>query len=215
MGRTKNKATEFKGKVFPFSKDPDFCKLESEDQMFIFNIYNRAHTGDTKSDCYKKAYNRPDLSRAYGHMYAFQKSNRLKLKPILEKIERFRAAQLEIDSLKILEEEGCIAFSDVTKLFDKNGKLLVNPKDLPKDIRKAISAIEVTTAPNGNITYKFKLWNKGDSLKRLEAVKGMVAPVSHNIKGIMEHTVNNGIDLSKLSDTEIRMLEKISTKNED
>ncbi len=82
---------------------------------------------------------------------------------------------------RILQEESLIAFSDMRQLFD-GGFVQIAPGDLPENIARAVAGIEIkekvlyTTDDDETVmsrTYKYKLWDKGGSLNRLEKHLGM------------------------------------------
>ena len=75
-----------------------------------------------------------------------------------------------LDPDRSLEELGCVAFSDIRRLFTPQGKLLAI-KDWPEDIARAVSGVEVI---RGNVdkgdgkfddVVKIRLWEKGRSLE--------------------------------------------------
>lgn len=86
-----------------------------------------------------------------------------------------RSERTEIDQDRVLREEACIAFSDIGEIF--NGETLIAPGDLPEQIRRAISAVEVIEAADkeGNLTtkYKYRFWDKGKALERVSRHLGM------------------------------------------
>lgn len=85
------------------------------------------------------------------------------------------AAALQITQQRILEEEARLAFSDLRMLF--NGETTIAPGDLPEDIARAVSGIEIKENQIGDQgverTYKYKLWDKGRSLERISKHLGM------------------------------------------
>lgn len=100
------------------------------------------------------------------------------IKSFLAKRLKKHEKQLDITVDRLKREEGRIAFSDVTALFD--GKTTIAPADLPKDVRRAISGIKVHETETGEgenktvkRTYEYKFWNKGQALERLERHLGM------------------------------------------
>jgi hypothetical protein len=80
----------------------------------------------------------------------------------------------------MLEEEKAIAFSDIRKLFDEHGSL-IEPHQLPDDIARAVAGIEIIDLEAGK-KYKYKLWDKGKALDRLEKIFGMFAPDKHEVE---------------------------------
>ena len=84
----------------------------------------------------------------------------------------------EISRERVLKEEICLAMVDSGELFDPDG-CLIAPKDLPEYVRRAISSIEVKEIgidpETGEMRrqYKYKLWDKGRSIERLEKHLGL------------------------------------------
>lgn len=80
-----------------------------------------------------------------------------------------------IDQARILGEEQMIATVDVGDLYDSEG----NPipiNELPETVRRAIASVEeqeIETKDGKKIIRKYRFWNKGDSLNRLQKCHGM------------------------------------------
>lgn len=95
-------------------------------------------------------------------------------------IQEFRDKAAKVDDIsvsRVLAEEKLIAFADPVLLFELKSGTLLKPMDIPENIRRAISGIEVidSYAKGGEriIKYKYKLWDKGRSLERVEKILGM------------------------------------------
>jgi phage terminase small subunit len=82
--------------------------------------------------------------------------------------------QLGLTSEQIVREAACIAFSDIRKLFDENGKL--KPiHELHEDVSAVIASIEVFEEFEGSgkdrrlsgYIKKIKLWDKNAALEKL------------------------------------------------
>lgn len=88
----------------------------------------------------------------------------------LKKSQRAATYRAEISTQRILEEEKCVAFSNVTDIFKKKEGVLVRPDQLPKATQRAIAGLEIieTNIKGVKTTrYKYKFWDKGRSLERL------------------------------------------------
>lgn len=115
-----------------------------------------------------------------------------------------------ITAERILKEEARIAYSDARKLF--SGKWTsIPPGDLDDDTARAIAGVEVkenkTYGADGEVsstevTFKYKFWDKGQALNRLEKIKGMFAKDN-------EQKVPFKPDLSKMSDEQLEFMEEI------
>ena len=90
-------------------------------------------------------------------------------KEAIRKISKKKGITIE----RLLEEESCLAFSDPVDLVDLETGVLIAPHLLPVRIRRAIASVEIITAPGKTTIYKYKFWDKGKALERLERHKGM------------------------------------------
>lgn len=96
-----------------------------------------------------------------------------------DKARKRAANRAEATKARIIKEECRIAYSDIGELF--NGTTTIAPGDLPEDVRRAISGIEIKDRVIvGNDdeqvverTYKYKFWDKGRALERMEKHLGM------------------------------------------
>ena len=71
----------------------------------------------------------------------------------------------EASQERVVLEERRIAFCDIRGLFQ--GGQILSPEKLPEELARAVSNVEVTEKPNGEITYKYRFWDKGRALERL------------------------------------------------
>jgi len=77
----------------------------------------------------------------------------------------------QVSAERVLKEESRIAFADIAGIF--NGETLISPDELPEDIRRAISGIEIIERiipgkeKEKEIKYKYRFWDKGRALERL------------------------------------------------
>lgn len=201
---------------FPLSDNKDFLSLKPAHQKLIYLHFLKPISKWNNAKIYKTAYNRPDMkdSQAFVQFHDVMKSK--KIVPLLHLIARARVDELNITVERILAEESYIAFSDFSDLFDEHGISIVNPKDMPVNIRRAIKSVEEITAA-GQTRYKVTLWSKSDALKRLQGVMGMVAPKKHELAGPggkpLAVELTHKIDLSALSDDELEVLQKLIERN--
>lgn len=102
---------------------------------------------------------------------------RVNIRSYVESQLRKIARKSEITVARILEEEARLAYSDVSDLWDKSGLSLIPPRQLPEGVRRAIASVEVvqTFDQDGAQVnkYKYRMWNKGAALERLEKHLGM------------------------------------------
>jgi phage terminase small subunit len=98
-----------------------------------------------------------------------------KVAAVIEKAQKRAAYNAEITAERLLKEEASIAFQIVGAIFDKNGKL-IRPDELPEEVQRAIAGLEIIeteSGPEKTVKYKYKFWDKGRSLERLEKHLGM------------------------------------------
>ena len=85
------------------------------------------------------------------------------------------ARKLEVSSHKVLAEQASIAFSDITKLFNEQGRLL-DMKDWPPEMRACVASVKTDELfvknKNGEkeiigAVREIKLWPKNDALHKL------------------------------------------------
>lgn len=81
------------------------------------------------------------------------------------------AKKTQVNAERVLKEESRIAFADIGEIF--NGEILISPDQLPEDVRRAISGIEIVERiipgkeKEKEIKYKYRFWDKGRALERL------------------------------------------------
>lgn len=201
---------------FPLSDDPLFLALPFKRQRFVYNIFLQPVTGWSNTKCYKKAYNISNPNSAGVEAHKLLKDP--KVKTCVDRIKQAYQQKMGFTAERILTELGAISYSDVGKYIDKNGLLIVNPKKLPEQVRRAISGFEAVRQLDGSTKYKIRLWNKTEGLKQMISVLGVSAPSKHEFSGPggkpIEHKVSHDIDLSGLSDEELNVLIKLINRKE-
>lgn len=215
--RTRPPANGFQ-KSFPLTKDSDFLNLTVEERRFVYNIFLKPKTKWSNARCYKDAYLRDVMNYNTAANAADRLLKKAKISKCVKKLQRYEIQKLNITTARILREEARLAFVDITDIFDDDGALIINPKDLPIEVRKSISSIEqIDSFVPGEKRYKIKFWDKGAALKRLQSIKGLNAPSKHELSGPngkpleLNHTFAE-LDLSVLSDSELSTLIELTTK---
>lgn len=166
-------------KAFPLADDEDFKKLKSTHQRFIMAYTLKDLAGFHLVDCYRFAFGY--TKDEYDNNNAGAGSGKLMQKPYvkvcLDKIDWMRVEAMGFSVQRIMEEEAAIGYSDITEFLDDDGLFAGNLKDLPGPIRRTIKSFEIVTKEDdeGNVRKKMKLslWDKGQSLQRMQKVKGM------------------------------------------
>lgn len=125
----------------------------------------------------------------------------------------------EISQERVLRELGLLAFSDVTHYTtDAQGNLKLVP-GAPEGAQRAVSSVKrkIRTYGEGEkavteVDVEIRLWNKPEPLKlagRHVGVRGCMDRVE--VTGPGGGPVRVAVDLSKLSDTQLNLLEEILT----
>ena len=82
-----------------------------------------------------------------------------------------RALETEIEAKRVLYELAMIAFADPAELFDDENGALLHIQDMPPEVRRSISSMDVATKESidGSLvtTAKIKFWNKLDALNMI------------------------------------------------
>ena len=117
------------------------------------------------------------LRAGYSHKTAAKIGHELTTKPAIlmainQEIEA-RSKRTQISADNVIAELGRIAFSDIRKLFDSEGRLLPMHM-LPHEVAASVSSVEVVTTriPGSDpvevqYTVRIKLWSKVESLELL------------------------------------------------
>lgn len=201
---------------FPLYKDKDYLSLNDKQQAFVFGMFLKPLTGKLNYQIHQEVYGvkKKRSTSDVGASMLIHRNQRIKR--CLSKLAKIQFDKLEVTSQQVLREERTIAFSDVAELFDENGYLIKKPQDLPERVRRAISSITEVMDKAGNIRYTIKLWSKGDSLKRIQKMKGMEAPEKHEITGPnggpIQVTTTSEYDFDTLSDDELITFKQLLTK---
>lgn len=129
-----------------------------------------------------------------------------KFKAEYEKVMAKASKKTELTAERVLREDSRIAFADIAEIF--KGETLIQPSELPEDIRRAISGIEVIERLTGNngdkeIKYKYRFWDKGKSLERLGRHLKLYDEKSGNLViNIFPPSINKPPPKQVISDTE-------------
>ena len=202
--------------AFPLAGEPDFLSCTAKQQAFLFEYFMKPLTGKTNSECYMTAYG-STMKKSTSHSAASKLIHATpKISRMIRKIAKVEFERLRVSKQRIMNEEKTIAFSDIAELFDEHGCLVKNPTELPERVRRSISSITEITDKNGDIRYTIKLWSKGDSLKRLQKMKGLYQPLQHVIQGPnggpVKVKMESEYDFSILTDDELILFKKLLKK---
>lgn len=193
---------------FPLQGDKDFEACNIRQQKFIINVFLQQATNWSNAECYRQAYGRPNMKTEVASVNCNQLLKLPKISRCVKKIKHYYYGRFQATIESVLEEEAMLAKSDITDFLDDDGYLTRNPKDLPPAVRRSISAIEIIKTKYGK-KYRVSLWNKGQSLQRLQSILGMNAPTKTITEGKIVEDHNFNIDLTKLSDEQLKTLDNI------
>jgi hypothetical protein len=162
---------------FPFFDDPKFKALTPHLQRYLLAYSLRDLYGYREEDAYRYA-RQNFVSTSQNCASSVNRWKHLPhVKYFLEKIDWARVEAMGFSARKIVEAETNLSYSDITAYLDDDGCFSGKLKELPPGVRRAIKSFEVitTTDKEGTETKKFKisLWDKGQSLHRMQKMKGM------------------------------------------
>jgi len=162
---------------FPFFDDPKYHALPPYHQKYLLAYTLRDMYGFRQSDAYRFATGNLVSTEANAASSAGRLKNIPSVRYFMDLIDWSRVESMGFSTRKIIEAETEISYSDITEYMEEGGEFSGNLKDLPLHIRRAIKSLEIseTTDKQGEVTkkYKISLWDKGQSLHRLEKIKGM------------------------------------------
>jgi hypothetical protein len=204
-------------KALPFIDDPTFIKLKPAYQRFILAYTFRDVKKWTLADCYRFA--RRDMKMSAGTAYngKYRYANHPTIKPYLDRIDWMRVEVMGYNAQRIIEEELALGFSDITEYLDERGDALcpVNKlKDLPTHVKRAIRSVEVVVDSQGNRNYKLKLWDKGQSLARLEKIRGMHKENINLTGAVAQVNIDENTDPVEASRLYMQMIKGIREEND-
>ncbi len=117
---------------------------------------------------------------------------KLSIKSRVDELNNGIKDKLIITAERVLAELARLATMDIAKAFDGEGNLL-DIKDMPEDVRRAIASIEVAESEvDGRITTtkKIKFWDKNKSLETCARhLKMLTDKVEHSGKPTLEQII--------------------------
>jgi phage terminase small subunit len=144
-------------------------KLTIFQKKFADNIISGKFS--TAKDAYEDVY------KARGYTARVNASRLLTNANVAEYIEKQNTKltfKAELSGERVLREEQCLAYSDVGEIF--KGETTIRPDQLPEEVRRAIAGIEIKETEIAGVKtvhYKYKFWDKGRALERLEKHLGL------------------------------------------
>lgn len=203
---------------FNLSNDPDFLALNPRRQRFVYNVFMQPATGWTNANCYREAFGKDLITKGHTPKADSVQYHKLirdpKISPLIRKIQIQYAKTLDVTPTRILQEEACIAFSDIAQYFDAEGHLTIHPRELPEHARRAIKSIKAIHLKNGSTVYEVSLWSKSTSLQRLQNVLGLNPVKKVEVSGPdgQPIQVNHKYDFTLLGYEEKRQLTQLLNK---
>jgi len=174
----------------------DYADLSYEHGLFLLYYLTHEEYQGNGTMCYMLVY--PESSYQAASVSACQLLRNPKIRKYVGKLKE----KYEIDIERIIEEDKCLAFSDIGEIFDEDGSL-ISPKQLPENVRRSISSVEVIEKKLGNDedslvverTYKYKFWDKVKAEERLgKFMKMYTDKVEHSGKISFDHMSDEELD---------------------
>ena len=110
------------------------------------------------------------IRAGYSKKTAGQSGERLlkhvEIAPIIQKNMDKRVERTEITSDRVLKELFRLATVDIAEAFNEDGTL--KPiHEIPEDVRRAISGVDVDTLSGELVRHKIRFWSKDSALEKL------------------------------------------------
>lgn len=118
------------------------------------------------------AYRKAGFKGAHADSHSYHLKNRPGVKAEIERRLAERAKKYEITAEMVLRELARVAFSDLRRCVDADGRLL-GLEQMGEDTRRAVAAIEVQEIGPVEVVKKVKLWDKLAALEKLGKHLGM------------------------------------------
>jgi len=131
-----------------------------------------------KTEAYRVAYSTKNMKPASVNRKAVELFDKVNIRSRIEEYVRKRKYDADITQERVLEEEKCIAYFDISQMFELKEWTLIHPKNLPEHVRRAIKSIEikelrVLKGEPQRYKFKYKFWNKDGSLERVSKHLGL------------------------------------------
>jgi len=141
--------------------------LTNLQERFVNNILK----GLNQTDAYLKAGYKTTKSAARRNSARLMTKD--DIQSAVREVQDKASYKAEITAERILKEEACIAYQKVGTIFELKKGVPTPPNELPEHVQRAVAGVEIIESPNGETKYKYKFWDKGRSLERLEKYMGM------------------------------------------
>lgn len=132
--------------------------LTPQQEKFALSVAEGKCLADAYRAAYKTERMKPETVQNNAYMLMQRSEVSARVKALAQKVEEHFA----IDTAKLLRESARIAFSDISRIMDADGKVKL-PHELDPDTRAAIASFKIDEY--GRIEYKF--WDKNNSHERL------------------------------------------------
>jgi len=163
--------------VLPFVEEPGFQSLTPMQQHFILGYTYKDLKNFKWTDLFRFISNDYTSSTSAINLTGHRIRKHEVVQHYLEEVDKARLKVLGYTISRIIEEELNLAFSDITQYLDDEGCITIKElKNLPGSARRAIRSFEMVESGEGETSLKkikITLWDKGQSLSRLQKIKGM------------------------------------------
>lgn len=150
-------------------------RLSIQQQKFADNWLKRPKTGWSTAKCYMDAYPRVKREET-ARVNATRLLTKANVAAYIEKSQERIQKRTELTAERILQEEKCLCLMNPKDLMDLEKGTLLKPHELPESVARAISSIEQITDVAGNVKFKYRFWDKGQALARVEKILGVSGP---------------------------------------
>lgn len=114
-------------------------------------------------------------AQTYAREYAVGLMRNARIRAAIARHERKLLKPLHVSAQTLTFEAARLAFSDIRRLFDGEGRLKpVAAWD--DDMAAAVSSIEVKHTADGDLVTKVKLWSKPEAQRNLAVMMGLIKP---------------------------------------
>lgn len=175
------------------------------DRQFAFCRYLIEQEFVNATGAYRRAYPKCKSEKA-AEACASRLLTNVKVAAYLEEVREKAKERTQITADRVLEEFAKIGFANMSNYAEwgPRGVILVDSNELTPEMAAAVSEVTETITKDGG-TIKFKLHDKGGALEKIGKHFAMFTDT-------VDHTVKHEIDLSNLSDADLKILEDVIAK---
>jgi hypothetical protein len=175
--------------------NPHWPKLKGRQKRFVVLWYNAPETGMSNADVYRRAYNRPEMSRLAATARAYKVLRTVAVSKCMRFIDEhiLNDAQISLNTLVQLDIEA--ALFDPRDALDDQGDYLPLHK-LPRHVARMVKkAKKIRSKGPPQWSYEWK--DNEPARNRLSKHAGYANESTVNVKGSVEGTTRHVVDVSE------------------